>query len=111
MIAEFHKLTGQGEFGALLSALRFLGFSGDKAALRRAAAGKPGTADAAAEGNTSHDEASIEKLIADRSEARKSKNFAEADRIRKELAASGIILKDAKDPQTGELVTTWEEAR
>ena len=35
----------------------------------------------------------------------------EADRIRDELAAMGIELKDAKDPKTGELVTTWEVAR
>ena len=39
------------------------------------------------------------------------KNFAEADRIRAELDAMGIALKDAKDPETGELVTTWEVKR
>ena len=35
----------------------------------------------------------------------------EADRIRAKLAAMGIELKDAKDPKTGELVTTWELSR
>ena len=50
-------------------------------------------------------------LVAQRGEARKSKNFKEADRIRDELAASGVLLKDAKDPATGEIVTTWELAR
>ena len=56
-------------------------------------------------------EVDVEALIAARKAARKAKNFKEADRIRDELAAMGIELKDAKDPKTGELVTTWEVAR
>jgi cysteinyl-tRNA synthetase len=39
------------------------------------------------------------------------KNWAEADRIRDELLAQGIQLKDGKDPVTGERVTTWEVKR
>jgi cysteinyl-tRNA synthetase len=39
------------------------------------------------------------------------KNWAEADRIRDELLAQGIQLKDGKDPATGERVTTWEVKR
>ena len=31
--------------------------------------------------------------------------------VRRGLAASGVLLKDAKDPATGEIVTTWELAR
>jgi cysteinyl-tRNA synthetase len=39
------------------------------------------------------------------------KNWPEADRIRDELLAKGIQLKDGKDPVTGERVTTWEVRR
>ena len=39
----------------------------------------------------------IEDLIAERQEARKSKNFARADEIRDELLAKGIILKDTRE--------------
>ena len=47
----------------------------------------------------------IEQLIESRSAARKAKNWAESDRIRDELAAMGVVLKDSKDG------TTWEIAR
>ncbi|HVY44039.1 MAG TPA: cysteine--tRNA ligase [Hyphomicrobiaceae bacterium] len=57
------------------------------------------------------DETKIAALIAARSAARKAKNFEEADRIRDELSAMGIQLKDSKDPATGEIVTTWEVKR
>jgi len=51
------------------------------------------------------DENKIESLIAARTMARKAKNFAESDRIRDELTAMGVVLKDSKDG------TTWELAR
>ena len=57
------------------------------------------------------DDARIASFIDARNAARAAKDFKEADRIRDELAAMGITLKDAKDPKTGELVTTWEVAR
>ena len=53
----------------------------------------------------------VDPLLAARAAARKARDFAEADRIRAELDAMGIALKDAKDPATGELVTTWEVKR
>ena len=36
----------------------------------------------------------VEKMIAERTAAKKAKNYAEADRIRDELKAKGIILED-----------------
>jgi cysteinyl-tRNA synthetase len=53
---------------------------------------------------TQLDEATISGLIAQRAAAKKAKNFAEADRIRNDLLAQGIVLKDSP---TG---TTWEAA-
>jgi cysteinyl-tRNA synthetase len=55
--------------------------------------------------------AQIDDLLSARLAARKARNFAESDRIRDELAAMGIQLKDGKDPATGEPVTTWEVMR
>ena len=46
----------------------------------------------------------IDALIRQRADAKKAKNFAEADRIRKELADQGVILEDS--PQG----TTWRRA-
>ena len=59
---------------------------------------------------TSDDEA-IQEQIKARLAARAEKNWAEADRIRDELAGKGIQLKDGKDPETGAPVTTWEVVR
>jgi len=39
----------------------------------------------------------IEQLIADRNIARKSKNWAEADRCRDELTAIGVLIEDTAD--------------
>lgn len=56
-------------------------------------------------------EASVESIIQLRLEMLKARNFAEADKIRDDLLAKGIQLKDGKDPATGERVTTWEVRR
>jgi cysteinyl-tRNA synthetase len=51
------------------------------------------------------DAARIDRLISDRTAARARKDFKESDRIRDELAAMGVAIKDSKDG------TTWEIAR
>ena len=43
-------------------------------------------------------------LIDQRAAAKRAKNFAEADRIRQDLLAQGVVLKD------GPTGTTWEVA-
>ena len=50
------------------------------------------------------DEAAIQRQIQARADAKKAKNFAEADRIRNDLLAQGIVLKDSASG------TTWEAA-
>jgi cysteinyl-tRNA synthetase len=85
-IAELHSLSSSGD-RTLAPTLRALGFS------RRPPP------------RVSVDEGKVTGLIAKRNAARKAKNFKESDRIRDELAAMGVVLKDSKDG------TTWEIAR
>ena len=47
----------------------------------------------------------VQPLVDARNDARKAKNFREADRIRDELVKLGVVLHDTKDG------TTWEIAR
>lgn len=107
-IAELHglrnaaqKADGFEAHGEFVATLKFLGFLGESAESwaekRRAAAGI--------------DTAKIEALVAARLTARNAKNFAESDRLRDELVAMGVTIKDAKDPKTGRFTTTWEVAR
>jgi len=72
-----------------------------KAAVKRAELAKAQTAKV--EGGytiTGEGDPEIDKLVRARYEAKKAKNFAEADRIRDELKAMGIEVLDAKDGAT-----------
>ncbi len=51
------------------------------------------------------DEAMIESMIEQRNNAKRHRDFAEADRIRDELAARGVILQDSREG------TTWRIER
>ena len=51
------------------------------------------------------DSSAVELLLAARTAARARKDFKESDRIRDELAAMGVVIKDSKEG------TTWEIAR
>jgi cysteinyl-tRNA synthetase len=96
-ITHLHHLKD----GALKSSALLLGLLTMTASQRKSAALAESGADSAA----------IEKLVAARKAARAAKDFKESDRIRDQLAAMGVVVKDGKDPKTGEPVTTWEIAR
>lgn len=76
-IAALHELDGKDAPG-LSASLRALGF-----ALKRV--------EKSIDANLS---VKVEGLIAARAAARKAKNFAEADRIRGEIAALGVVIED-----------------
>jgi cysteinyl-tRNA synthetase len=87
LITTLHGLQTKGDSVGLAGTLRALGF------------GK------APESKKTVDTEFVETLVAARLEARRNKDFKEADRIRDQLAALGVVLKDSKD------TTTWEIAR
>jgi len=106
MIAALHSLRNLAVDGDELlrdefaASLRMLGFLSDTAAGWKARKQQGSGIDAS----------KIDALICDRAAARARKDFAESDRIRDELAAMGIAIKDGKGPD-GTPVTTWEVAR
>jgi cysteinyl-tRNA synthetase len=91
----------EGVRGALKATLEFMGLYGDETREEL---------DVGFEARAI-DEGKVSELVAARLAARKAKNFKESDRIRDELAGMGVALRDAKDPKTGEIVTTWEVLR
>src|SRR6202453_5286235 len=101
MIASLHGMRNSAASGnerdrqQFASSLRLLGF------LSESAAGWNGRKQQA----SGIDAKQIDGLISDRTAARARKDFKESDRIRDELAAMGVVIKDSKEG------TTWEIAR
>jgi cysteinyl-tRNA synthetase len=95
-ITELHALKRSGNHGGLLASLHCFGLSGMKGRLL-----PPITVS----GTMELGSIGVAGLITARNEARKEKDFKEADRIRDELLAQGIVLKD------GPTGTTWEVKR
>jgi cysteinyl-tRNA synthetase len=100
MIAALHGLRNaasgneqaRGQFAATLRLLGFLAESKTEWQNRKQQA-------------SGIDAKQVDALISDRTAARARKDFKESDRIRDELAAMGVLIKDSKDG------TTWEIAR
>jgi cysteinyl-tRNA synthetase len=117
MITELHTLKRKSDLGALLGALQFLGFSCSRSKLVRVTSVElKGMQATTAIGElkpvvTAFTQSEIQAQIDARNAARKARDFKEADRIRAELDAMGVQLKDSKDPATGEIVTRWEPKR
>ena len=96
MITALHGLrSNDADRATFAASLRFLGFLSESAAQWEGSKRKAVGVDADR----------VNALISDRAAARARKDFKESDRIRDELAAMGVAIKDSKDG------TTWEVAR
>jgi cysteinyl-tRNA synthetase len=101
MVAALHALRSQAASGlgsdraAFAGSLRFLGFLSESVAQWESSKQQASGIDAE----------KVENLISARTAARARKDFKESDRIRDELAAMGVAIKDSKEG------TTWEIAR
>ena len=98
MLAALHGLRNS-DTAALAASLCFLGFLSESTAQWEGRKQKASGVDADR----------VNALITDRTAARARKDFRESDRIRDELAAMGVVLKDGKDAE-GKPMTTWEMA-
>jgi cysteinyl-tRNA synthetase len=101
MIALLHGLRNRAAAGnerdrdQFAASLRLLGFLGESAAEWSGRKQQASGVDAE----------QVDRLISNRTAARARKDFKESDRIRDELAAMGVVIKDSKEG------TTWEIAR
>ena len=98
-INELHALKNTGQMTEFARSLNFLGLFSPEVF------GRKGNALLQDE-ITPENRANIETWVNARLAARAAKNWAESDRIRDELAAMGVALKDNKDG-----TTTWEVKR
>jgi cysteinyl-tRNA synthetase len=100
-IASLHSLRNSAASGnerdrsQFAASLRLLGFLSESAAEWKGRKQQASGVDAK----------QINGLIAERTAARARKDFKESDRIRDQLAAMGVVIKDSKEG------TTWEIAR
>jgi cysteinyl-tRNA synthetase len=101
MMASLHGLRDSAASGnerdrsRFAASLRLLGFLSESAADWNSRKQQASPVDAK----------TIDRLISYRAAARARKDFKESDRIRDELAAMGVVIKDSKEG------TTWEIAR
>jgi cysteinyl-tRNA synthetase len=101
MIAALHGLRNSAASGderdraSFAASLRLLGFLSESAAKWNSRKQRASGVDAK----------QIDRLISERTAARARKDFKQSDRIRDELAAMGVVIKDSKEG------TTWEIAR
>jgi cysteinyl-tRNA synthetase len=105
MIAVLHGLRnaavsgGEKERGEFAASLRLIGLLSETAAAWK---GRKQQASGV-------DPKEVDRLLEERAAARARKDFKESDRIRDELTAMGVAIKDGKDAD-GKPVTTWEIA-
>jgi cysteinyl-tRNA synthetase len=101
MIASLHGLRNnaasgnEGDRSQFAASLRLFGFLSESAAEWKSRKQQASGVDTK----------QIDELISSRSAARVRKDFKESDRIRDQLAAMGVVIKDSKEG------TTWEIAR
>jgi cysteinyl-tRNA synthetase len=100
-VVQLHALAARGRAGDyqaacdLKATCNFLGFGLKEVGLQ----------DILRRQKSEVDSSRVDALILDRAAARARKDFKESDRIRDELAAMGVVIKDSKEG------TTWEIAR
>jgi cysteinyl-tRNA synthetase len=96
-VASLHRLAGRALTpGLLKTSANLFGLLRQTRSERQAVALRDAEIDAKA----------IDAIVADRSAARAARNWPESDRLRDELAALGVAIKDNKDG-----TTTWEVKR